>query len=672
MSPNRMSASALNKPGALLSSAVPVPLHVFRVYFLAISILAAAGLPGLFASGYRSGSFLGTYSLQWTGLIGGAVGLAVVQLAAAVLVWTHAADKLADAAARLIQRLGRLGYLNLAGLAAAWLGYVGIVLWRYSKHFAQLNTRVWLFWLAVGVGAVFMGALLRKQPFFWALLATALIYGAGIQALSYLPQLTSYPFSLSWSEASRFYYASLPYAQRIYGMFIPLSPWHPSRYLLLGLPYLLPETTLLMHRVWQVLLWLALSLASGWALVRRVRPAGRAAAWLGAVWAALFMLQGPVYYHLQICVIPVLLWFHPRRFWRSLVLVGLASVWAGISRVNWIPVPAILAAALYLLEEPLRPAGGWLRYLLKPAVWGAVGVAAALAAQAAYVVISGQPDSSAFGSTFNSALLWYRLLPNPTYQLGVAPAILLLTGPLLALVAVNMRRGRAEWHGLRVLGLAGMALVLFAGGLVVSTKIGGGSNIHNLDAFIVLVGVVGAYLWMGCGAGEGGSVLPAWRPWLLTALIVVLPVTWNLNIGNPFVQRDFAKAADDLSELRIVMSQVPAGGEVLFITQRQLVTFGEISGVKTSADYELLTLSEMAISNNRPFLEKFEADLRAQRFAVIVCNIQNTITKDPELAPFSEENNAWVEHISHPILQYYESRLTLDKQGVELFFPKKP
>ena len=79
----------------------------------------------------------------------------------------------------------------------------------------------------------------------------------------------------------------------------------------------------------------------------------------------------------------------------------------------------------------------------------------------------------------------------------------------------------------------------------------------------------------------------------------------------------------------------------------------------------------MAISNNLPYLEKFETI--CANTALRDCgNIQNTITKDPELAPFSEENNAWVEHISRPLLQYYESRLTLDKQGVELFFPKQP
>ena len=672
MSPNAMSASALADPRPSLSAAVPKPLHVFRFYFAALSVLAAVGLPGLFATGYRSGQFVGTYSLQWTLLLGGALLLALAQAGLAVVLWTRASAWAERKAQWVEERLARLGYWNLAGFAAAWLVYVLVVLWRYGKHFKALDTRVWLFWVCVGLGAVFLHAALRRLPFFWAALATAAFFGMGIQALGFLPALTSYPFSLSWSEASRFYYSSLPYAERLYGMSIPLSPWHPSRYLLLGLPYLLPDSSLLAHRAWQVFLWLALSLGTGAALVNRLRPAGRGAWWAGVVWTALFLLQGPVYYHLLVCVIPVLVWFDPRRFWRSLAVVLLASLWAGISRVNWIPVPAMLGAALYLLEQPLRPAGNWLRYLLKPAVWGALGCLAGFAAQEAYVPLSGHADASAFSSTFNSALLWYRLFPNPTYPIGVLPAILLLTSPLLALAIGSVWRSRAEWHPLRLAGLGGMLLVLLAGGLVVSTKIGGGSNIHNLDAFLVLTALIGGCLWMGRGQGESGVSVPAWRPWLLTLLVVVFPVTWNLNIGNPFVQRNFTQAAEDLGEIRAVMAQVPAGGEVLYITQRQLLTFGEVKGVKLVPEYELLTLSEMAISNNRPYLEQFDADLREHRFAVIVANIQNTITKDPERAAFSEENNAWVEHISHSILQYYESRLTLDKQGVELFFPKKP
>ena len=329
----------------------------------------------------------------------------------------------------------------------------------------------------------------------------------------------------------------------------------------------------------------------------------------------------------------------------------------------------MLAAALYLLEVPVSASHGWLRYLVKPLIWGVGGVLAALAAQSAYILISSH-EPSAFGSSFTSALLWYRLLPSPTYQLGVLPAILLITFPMLTLMLVNWLRRKSEMHVIRWLGLAGMGLVLLAGGLVVSTKIGGGSNIHNLDAFIVLVLLVGSYVWMGHWASERGDRPPVWKPWLLSLLIVVIPVTWNLIDVKPFVQRDIAKANETLNGIKQILAAVPADREILFINQRQLLTFGEITGVRMAPEYEVLTLSELAISNNQAYLERFYLDLSKHRFAVIIAGQQNTIIKDPLTAPFSEENNAWVEHVSTYLLEYYRSYLTIEQFGIEIFLPK--
>ncbi len=660
---------ALDNPAPVEGPPAPAPLDVARAALAGLSILAAFALPNLFSTGYRSGSFAGTYSLQWTLLLAGACLLAGASLAGFVLLLVRPSGRLAGAAGRAFGGLARLGAANWLAFAAVWLVYVLGVLWRFGRQFPHFAERAWLFWAAACLGAVFLAAARKNLPALWALTASAVIYGAALKALGYLPDVTSYPFTLEWSEASRFYYASLPYAERLYGMSIPLSPWHPSRYLLLGLPYLIPGTTLFMHRLWQVLLWLALSLGTGLALARRLRLPGGAPTVLGALWAALFLLQGPVYYHLLVCVIPLLLWFDPKRFWRSLGVVVLASLWAGISRVNWFPVPAMLAATLYLLEAPLGPAGGWARYLLKPAGWGAGGLLAALAAQAAYIPISGH-EASAFGSSFTSDLLWYRLLPSPTYRLGVLPAILLITAPLLAAAGGSLLRAKDRWHALRLLGLGAMALALLAVGAVVSTKIGGGSNIHNLDAFLVLALVLGSYAWLGRGAPERGARLPAWKPWLLTLLIAAIPVTWNLADLYPFVQRPTAKAFETVRGIQQILDKAAPEGEVLFITQRQLLTFGEITRVRMVPEYEVLTLSEMAISNNRAYLQRFYQDLRSHRFAVIIASPQNTIIKDPAVAPFSEENNAWVEHISTQILQYYKESLTLDEFGIVIYVPR--
>lgn len=660
-----------------LTAISPSDRTIVRFLFVGLVGLAAFSLPRLFETGKLSGRFVGSYSLQWLILLAIVSMIAVVELVGLGLVWSKTYAKLAMTTDQARESLARFGFLNLVGAALPWIAFVLLILYRYEKHFASFLPRVWLFWLAALVGAFFMMAYWRRLPFFWALLAVAILYGAGVKFIGYLPEISSFPFSLSWSEASRYYYASLPYATRMYGFSIPLTPMHPSRYLIMGVPFWLAETPLWLHRFWQVFLWVFMSLAAGWALMRRFRlPALVTLA--AALWASLYVLQGPVYYHLQVSVILVLWTFDRQRFWKTTVFVVLASLWAGISRVNWIPVPAFLAVTLYLLEQPVRASGGcssietWGRYLAAPLVWGLAGIAAALASQAAYVWVSGHDDVSAFGSSFTSALLWYRLLPSPTYPMGVLPMILLVTAPVLFLIGSNWTLSRRDWHFLRMLGVGGMLFILFTGGLVVSTKIGGGSNIHNLDSFIILVLVVGSYVFFGRVASETEARnQKAWKPWGLLFIILALPVVWNIDIGDPFIKRNMNQANYDLGKIQTITGEYAAQGEVLFITQRQLAVFGLVPGVRMAPDYELLTLSEMAISNNRVYLEQFYADLRRHRFALIVADRQSATIKDPAVDSFAEENNAWVTNIGNYLMKYYKSKEFLDTQGIDLLIPRE-
>ena len=93
-----------------------------------------------------------------------------------------------------------------------------------------------------------------------------------------------------------------------------------------------------------------------------------------------------------------------RHPWRSLLFVILASIWAGASRVNWFPVPAMLAIAIYLLETSFA-GKGW-RYWLTPFIWGISGLVAAIVSQFVYINISGNADIRTFGSSFTSDLIW--------------------------------------------------------------------------------------------------------------------------------------------------------------------------------------------------------------------------------------------------------------------------
>jgi len=298
-------------------------------------------------------------------------------------------------------------------------------------------------------------------------------YLSNLQHLSLRDELS---FSVGWSEASRFYYGSLLFSKSLYGVKLPLSVWHGTRYFLLAIPFLIHGLPIWTDRLWQVLLWLGITSLTSWLFVRRVRPPEWTTALILGGWLFLYLFQGAVYYHLQVCVIIILLGVSSKHPWRSLAAVIVSSFWAGMSRLNWFPVPAILAITLYLLEEPFSQVGQFWRYIFKPALWGVVGLATALLGEGFYIAISGNTDLKAFGSSLTSALLWYRWFPSPTNPIGIIPGTLIVSLPLFILIYLSVRKHLKDVHPLRQAVLVIMLLILLVGGLVVSTKIGGGAT----------------------------------------------------------------------------------------------------------------------------------------------------------------------------------------------------
>jgi hypothetical protein len=361
----------------------------------------------------------------------------------------------------------------------------------------------------------------------------------------------------------------------------------------------------------------------------------------------------------------VLAFFDKRHFTRSLIAVVFASVWAGISRVNWFPVPAVLAIALYVLETPYSQIRNFWRYFFRPIVFTAAGLGSALAAQFIYIQLSGQPNQASFGSSFTADLLWNRLLPSPTYGPGILPMTLLLSIPVLILLIANL--GGQRLHFWRLAALFAMTALLLGGGLVVSTKIGGGSNLHNLDSYLVLLAVWSSYLLAGRIETES-SPSQFWKPAWLLAAIVILPLVPNLMSGQAYPQYDFGSAQAELNTLRQQVEKASqSGGRVLFIAERQLVTFHQVN-VPMQPGFETLELMEWAISNNQPMLGTFYESLHRHDYALIVAQSQRTEFKDAENG-FPEENNAWVTKITLPLLKEYQPILTLPKSDIQVFAP---
>jgi hypothetical protein len=580
--------------------------------------------------------------------------------------------------------------------------------------------RIGYFWLAALLGGMFFKAWdlnnppESQRPWEMCIGASALLAASFYMVLSYLPEISTSPFTLSWSEASRYYYASLYLSKQIYGVQVPPTVLHPSRYLMQAVPFLIPGSPIWLHRLWQVLLWNIMPLITGYVLARRLELSDRLLRWMVVLAVFLYLGIGPVYYHLLVPVVLILWGFHSQpnhskklHFAVSLLVVLLASAWAGISRINWFPVPGSLAVTLILLEEPLQastaadqsvksrwkfPPATWRatgKYLLRLAGWFLVGTATAFASEVLYILWSGN-QAEQFTTSLSSSLLWHRLLPNATFPPGILPAILVVSLPL-ALVALGRllerhpdRPSWLDFHPLRLVGLTGVLAVFLGGGVIVSLKIGGGSNLHNLDAYMVILLLIASYFLFNrvkpdrayASETPDSKVETAVSPirsklinWGL-ALALLITSIYTLDSRPPaasappdpqVISQNLELIAKAATEAR------QKGGEVLFLSNRQFLTFHNID-VPLVPDYERVFLMEVAMAGDPAYLGRFYDDLRNQRYALIVSEPLSKEEKDGRVN-FGIENNAWVKNVSRFILCYYEPSQTLKEVQVQLLVP---
>ncbi|MBN8579398.1 MAG: hypothetical protein J0L96_01910 [Anaerolineae bacterium] len=596
--------------------------------------------------------------------------------------------------------IGLVGIFALTALVGAWLSFSPI-LNRITEWFEKLtNQSSTPLRIAFHVSLILLGFILvwvtrlyifgstlpQVMPIFWVFLWASLAQTIGLKSLRKLDWHVAFavvlltqgfiyqtygifaiasanPFSMGYSEAGRHFYASLFFSEKLYGMKLPLPFLHPSRYLLLSLPFLLDELPLWFHRFWQAFLWFGLTLGSAISLAQRTRLSGWMKIFITA-WAFLFYFQGAVYYHLHVMVILILAGVAVKNPGRSLVFIILASVWAGISRVNWFPVPAMLAIAIYILETPVIDKS-W-KYWLTPLIWGVSGVAAALVSQFVYIQISGNADVAAFGSSFTSDLIWSRLLPNETFPMGILPGILLVSAPLFAALYQIVLGKMTNLHPLRWLALLAMLVMLFIGGAIVSTKIGGGGDLHNMDAYLVMLSVVVTAFWANQVSAESDAK-PMWGEvrWGVAAAVLLIPLGFAIrNIGfYPSFDKTVAE-----KDIQLLQESLKNGGEILFITERQLITFDYIHGMTLVPEYEQSELMEMAMSRNRSYLETFYGDLQVRRFALILAEDQK-FTQQKHGA-FVEENVAWVRFVGAPLLCNYKPVVTLTSNNIQVFEPR--
>lgn len=634
-------------------------------------LLTCGAFYQFWVQGQGSGHIFGRFSGLFLGIFAALTLILAGEIALAVLAGGPGGGRLLAGWDRLKSALRRLGRVNWALFLGIGFFYAWFPLGKYADNLKDLLPRAWIFAYFVIAGALLLQALDREHGLRFHLLASALAYGAIYQAMSFLPDVSTSAVSLTWSEGSRYFNASMFFAPRLYGQALPLPVLHPSRYLMQSIPFLLPSLPLWFHRLWQALLWIVFTWLGAYATARRLKLEQTTQVLLLAAWGFLFLFCGPVYYHLIACAIPVLLWFERSKFWRSMFIVLISSIWAGLSRVNWFPVPGVLAVLLYILETPVD-GETFYAYLKRPALWFAGGLAASFATQLIYIRFSGDPPYY-FGSSFTSGLIWQRLFPNAT----LGPGILLASGLFfLPYLAGMVWFGRAGgWHPLRKAVVIFTLMVFYLGGVVVSIKVGGGSNLHNMDAFLLLIMVVGEYLLCRRYAPDAvgkDEKIHFTLPWWAMTVMVAIPLANTLAAGVPYGVTNDSRVKLDLAKLNALVEPViRQGGDVLFITQTQLLPFHYVEVGRIYPQYDKVFLMEMAMADNQRFLNDFYADLREHRFELILSEPLRPFTKGDEQA-FAIENNLWVQRVTDPLLQYYRVKMNLENINVQVLVPRTP
>lgn len=509
----------------------------------------------------------------------------------------------------------------------------------------------------------------------YALIALTFVLGAAViyHLTTYFPHVNNYPFTLWWSETTRFYLGSTFFDQRIYGQNLPWVFRDLTRYLIQSVPFLIEDSPLWVHRLWQAGLRFLCGYVVGYVFARRLKISKPLFVALFTAWAGLYLFQGPLFYNLTPIVILVIWLADPKRFWKTLLVVAAASAYAGLSRINWVPMAGLLAALFYFLEIPYqgKKSKELLLYLVPPAVWTVAGSLIGIGAMQIWQRNSGNPPEF-FHSSFTSYLLYHRLLPNISYPPGIILATLIVSAPLLIYLVISLRGWRQRWHPIRLAAILAILALMGAGGLLVSIKIGGGTNLHNMDVFLVVLLVVAVELFFNRTVNDKGDIVHLQMPVWLKVFVILMPVGFVFTfLGRDVAPLDMAQAEADLATLQAYSTEaVEAGGEVLFVSQRHLLTFGLIEGVPLVHAHEKLLLQEMVMSQNYAYLENFAEEMAEQRYAMLVMDRLPRFWKHPDKVTLAVENNVVNKDLVPLVLCAYETKDFLLDGSLEILVPK--
>jgi hypothetical protein len=516
----------------------------------------------------------------------------------------------------------------------------------------------------------------------WMILCYILaLIGLGVYIISHIPEITNYPFTISWSESGRIFNAYQIYAPLLSGQHLGW-PWlDPGRAILDGLALLLPSAQIWMERFWIDLLFILSAFVTSLVILKKVfsfsplrseKGASRLV-WLLVLWGMFFLLQGPVYYHVLLGVFAIPWLYNPKKPFLILALVVVGSIWEGLCRVNWFIMPACVAILLYLFTEPVSEKNLW-RYLRWPLVYLVVGGVASFGSYLVFIKATGYVIPF-LDPQMHYAYFLYKLWPNAGYM-GLLPGIILLCLPVVCVVIYSFWKYKGQLHWLRWLAIAGMLSLFFAGSTLVSLRAGGGYDLHNYDSLFLLLLISGCFFGLRAVAvdkpvAQEKAILANYGV-LFGLLAVSIILAYHPVQPIPASKKDESAAA--IQQIALLIKQnAQAGHPVLFIDDRQLLVYGMISEPQIYVPYDKIELEEMAMARNPAYSQKFSTDIKNQKYSLIVSEVLPLWLKPYNKNQFDRdwyESNVWVNVVSTPVLASYTPIYINLDMGFAVYAPK--
>jgi len=571
---------------------------------------------------------------------------------------------------------------NLRWVLAIFLGLFPVWLISFSAWgtvFISPVLRLWCF-----ASIVFLVTCLLTKPtesmlsfksFLIALVLTGSIFLIGDK----LKEVVNYPFTLYWSEGNRFWDYSILFARDkyLYPANQPIFTFIDlGRQSLWGLPFLIKNPSITLLRFWNVLLFTIPYILLGFILFKNKTSSVTTPLLLG-LWAFLFLNQGPIYSPLILAVILVVIAVNLRPGW-TILLIMAAAYYANLTRYTWSFAPAIWGALLTLFcsekEKNLSFNIDWLK-VLTSGLAGLVGgfllpMLLPLTNNGATQEIQQAIISTVQTTLQTQSLIWSRLLPNQTFPPGIAFGLLLVILPLILILIIFVRQSHIKLNKWQLFAITGSSMVFLLVGLIASVKIGGGSNLHNLDMLLINLLLLAGLAWK---FGGQEWLLNFDRHSLIIKLFLVFMLLYPLYptflTATPLQLPSLEDQNNTLAIIQKSVREAKIIGEVLFIDQRQLLTFGQVKDVPLVPDYEKKYLMNEAMSSNQTLFNQFYQDLRNHRFALLV-NEPTFIDYQAEDYYFGSENDVWVKWVAQPLLCFYRPLYTFKNTGVELLIPR--